>query len=84
MADPTNIQGMRVAILATDGVEDAELREPRKALEAAGARTTLFAPKAGNIQSFNHHDKADQFKVDAPMNEADPAKFDAVLLPGGL
>lgn len=83
MADANNIQGMRVAILASDGVEDAELREPRKALEAAGARTTLFAPKAGSIQSFNHHDQADQFKVDAPLSEADPAKFDAVLLPGG-
>lgn len=83
MAEAMNIQGMRVAILATDGVEDAELREPRKALEAAGARTTLFAPKAGAIQSFNHHDQADQFKVDAPLNEADPAKFDALLLPGG-
>src|SRR5215469_9473204 len=83
MADANRIQGMRVAILASDGVEDAELREPRKALEAAGAKTTLFAPKAGSIESFNHHDKADQFKVDAPMNEADPAKFDAVLLPGG-
>ena len=83
MAEAMNIQGMRVAILATDGVEDAELREPRKALEAAGARTTLFAPKAGAIQSFKHHDQADQFKVDAPLNEADPAKFDALLLPGG-
>ena len=83
MAGAKNIQGMHVAILATDGVEDAELREPRKALEAAGARTTLFAPKAGAIQSFKHHDKADQFKVDAPLNEADPAKFDALLLPGG-
>jgi protease I len=83
MADATDIQGMRVAILATDGVEDSELREPRKALEAAGAHTTLFAPKAGSIQSFKHHDKADQFKVDAPLNEADPTKFDAVLLPGG-
>jgi protease I len=83
MAEAKNIQGMRVAILASDGVEDSELREPRKALEEAGARTTLFAPKAGSIQSFKHHDKADQFKVDALLNEADPVKFDALLLPGG-
>jgi protease I len=74
---------MRVAILATDGVEDSELREPRRALENAGARTTLFAPKTGEIQSFKHHDKADKFHVDMTLAEADPARFDAVLLPGG-
>ena len=78
-----NLQGMRVAILATDGVEDAELREPRTALEQAGAEITLFAPKQGEIQSFEHHDKADRFKVDRTLNEADPEEFDAVLLPGG-
>jgi len=83
MAEAKKLQGMRVAILATDGVEDSELREPRKALEAAGAQTTLFAPKAGSIESFQHHDKVDQFKVDAPLNEADPARFDGLLLPGG-
>lgn len=77
------LQGARVAILATDGVEDAELREPRKALDEAGAQTTLFAPKEGSIQSFKHHDKADTFKVDASLNQADASQFDAVLLPGG-
>ena len=77
------LQGMRVAILATDGVEDAELREPRKALEQAGAETTLFAPKDGTIQSFKHYDKADTFKVNSTLANADPSKFDAVLLPGG-
>lgn len=77
------LEGMRVAILATDGVEDAELREPRKALDEAGAKTTLFAPKEGAIQSFKHHDKADTFKVDISLNQADPSQFDAVLLPGG-
>ena len=77
------LEGMRVAILATDGVEDAELREPRKALEEAGAKTTLFTPKEGSIQSFKHHDKADTFKVDRSLSQADAAQFDAVLLPGG-
>lgn len=79
----TKLEGMRVAILASDGVEDAELREPQKALEAAGAKTTLFAPKAGSIHSFKHHDKADTFKVDKTLTQADPSQFDAVLLPGG-
>lgn len=78
-----NLQGMRVAILATDGVEDAELREPRKALEEAGAKTTLFAPKSGKISSMNHQDKAAQYDVDRTLEEADAGEFDAVLLPGG-
>jgi protease I len=81
--DQQTLQGMRVAILAADGVEDAELREPRKALDEAGAETTLFAPKEGTIQSFKHHDKADKFKVDNTLANADASHFDAVLLPGG-
>ena len=77
------LRGMRVAILATDGVEDSELREPRKALREAGAETKLFAPKEGSIQSFKHHDKADTFNVDMTLAQADPSQFDGVLLPGG-
>jgi protease I len=77
------LQGMRVAILATDGVEDSELREPRNALEQLGSEITLIAPKQGKIQSFKHYDKADQFKVDRTLLEADSSGFDAVLLPGG-
>jgi len=83
MADNKNLQGMRVAILATDGVEHVELREPRKALDAAGATTTLFAPKAGKIISMNHMDKADNFDVGSTLEQADASEFDAVLLPGG-
>lgn len=79
----THLTGMRVAILAMDGVEKVELIEPRKALEQAGAKTTLFSPKKGKIQSLNHMDKAEQIEVDATLEEANPANFDAVLLPGG-
>ena len=82
MADK-NLNGFRVAILATDGVEDVELKEPRNALDEAGARTTLFAPKAGNIYSMNHHDKAAQYDVDQTLDHARADEFDAVLLPGG-
>lgn len=82
MADK-NLNGLRVAILATDGVEDVELKEPRNALDEAGARTTLFAPKAGNIYSMNHHDKAAQYDVDQTLDHARADEFDAVLLPGG-
>jgi protease I len=83
MAENTNLQGLRVAILATDGVEDAELREPRKALNDAGAVTTLFAPKSSKIVSLNHMDKADTFDVDSTLEQAKASEFDAVLLPGG-
>lgn len=82
MADK-NLEGLRVAILATDGVEDAELKEPRKALDEAGATTILFAPKAGKIYSMNHHDKAAQYDVDQSLDQARAEQFDAVLLPGG-
>ena len=82
MADE-NLEGLRVAILATDGVEDAELKEPRKALDEAGATTILFAPKAGKIYSMNHHDKAAQYHVDQSLDQARAEQFDAVLLPGG-
>ena len=83
MTENQTLNRLRVAILATDGVEDAELRQPREALNQAGAKTTLIAPKEGTIQSFNHFDKADKYKVDAILGNADPRQFDAVLLPGG-
>jgi protease I len=78
-----SLSGMRVSILATDGVEDAELRQPREALGKAGAKTTLFAPKAGKIYSMKHHDKAAEYDVDATLDQADAKDFDAVFLPGG-
>ncbi|MCU1269813.1 MAG: type 1 glutamine amidotransferase [Acidobacteriaceae bacterium] len=83
MAQQTSLEGIRVAILLTDGVEDAELKEPRKALDQAGAKTTLFAPKSGKIYSMNHHDKAAQYDVDETLDRARSQEFDAVLLPGG-
>ena len=83
MAEKTSLEGMRVAILLTDGVEDLELKEPRRALDQAGAKTTLFAPKSGKIYSMNHHDKAAQYDVDETLDRARSEEFDAVLLPGG-
>src|SRR6266536_2525869 len=77
------LHGLRVAILATDGVEDSELREPRQALDNAGAHTTLIAPKQGQIYSMRHHDKAEKYNVELTLDQADPGQFDAVLLPGG-
>jgi len=81
----TNIklEGMRVAILATDDFEQAELVEPRKALEEAGARTTVIAPKAGKIRAFKHDQLVGEVDVDMVLSDASAEDFDAVLIPGG-
>lgn len=73
----------RVAILVTDDFEQAELVEPKKALEQAGATTKIIAPKSGKVQGMNHDEKADTFPVDLTLEQANPNEFDAVLLPGG-
>ena len=77
------LSGLRVAAILTDGVEQVELLEPKKALENAGAKVTVISPKAGQLQGFKHHDKADKIPVDMELSKANPADFDAVLLPGG-
>ena len=78
------LKGRRVAILATDGVEQVELTEPRKALDAAGAVTHVIAPKGGTIQAMNHDDKGDQIAVDRVLADAHASEYDALLLPGGV
>ena len=78
------LQGKTIAILATDGVEQVELTEPRRALERAGAKTHLVAPKAGEIQGFNHLDKGDRFSVDRALEHAHADDYDALMLPGGV
>ncbi len=78
------LKGHKVAILATDGVEQVELIEPRKALDAAGAVTHLISPKEGSIQGMNHDEKADMLPVDRPLSEVRASEYDALLLPGGV
>ena len=78
------LQGKRIAIIAADMVEQVELVEPRKALEAAGAKTELLSIKPGTIQGFNHFDKADVHEVDKLVEEADASDYDALLIPGGV
>ncbi len=80
----TKLNGRKVAILVTDGFEQVELTKPREALEAAGATTSILAPKSGKVQGMNHDEKGDQFDVDRKIADSDPADFDAVLLPGGV
>jgi len=81
--DQERDEAYHVAILATDGVEEVELTEPAKALGQAGAKVTVIAPHGGRIQAFNHFDKGDQIPVDLTLDQADPNRYDAVLLPGG-
>jgi protease I len=78
------IQGKKVAFLLTDGVEQIEYTEPRKAVEAAGGEAQLVSLDPGTIQGFNHLDKGDTFKVDLTVKEADPNDFDGLVLPGGV
>ncbi|HLG71919.1 MAG TPA: type 1 glutamine amidotransferase domain-containing protein, partial [Chloroflexota bacterium] len=82
MADKP-LEGVRVAILCATDFEQAEMTEPRKALQDAGAETVLISPKGGEIEGMNHDVKKDKFKVDLALADADPKDFDAVLLPGG-
>ncbi|AVS61650.1 protease [Paracidovorax avenae] len=81
--NPSNA-GRRVALLVTDGFEQAELAGPRDALQRAGFDAQIVAPKPGQVQGFNHVDKADRFDVDQTLDQASPDTFDAVVLPGGV
>ena len=78
------LEGRKVAILATDGVEQVELVEPRKALEEAGATVHLVSDKSGEIQGMNHHDKGDKLPVDRTLADASASDYDALMLPGGV
>ena len=82
MAD--KLQGKRVAFLATDMVEQVELTEPWKAVENAGGTPELVSLEEGEIQGFNHYDKADTFKVDRTVEEASADDYDALVIPGGV
>jgi protease I len=77
------IDGMRVAILVTTDFEQIEMTEPRKALDAAGAKTMLISTERDETNGFHHDRMGDSFKVDLPLEQANPDDFDAVLVPGG-
>ncbi|HLK63871.1 MAG TPA: type 1 glutamine amidotransferase domain-containing protein [Bryobacteraceae bacterium] len=81
---PERLDGYRVAILVTDGFEQVEMTEPRKALQQAGAKTTLIAPEKSSVQGMNHDEKGEKFPVDLKLESASSSEFDALLLPGGV
>lgn len=81
----SELNGLRVAfVTANEGVEQAELAAPWQAVKDAGGTPELLAPEASTVQGFNHLDKADTFPVDRSVKEADPADYDALVLPGGV
>ncbi|MDR5778881.1 type 1 glutamine amidotransferase [Caballeronia sp. LZ065] len=79
-----SLNGCKVAILAVDGFEQAELVEPQRALEEAGAQVHVISQKAGQIQGFRHVDKGDKVDVDITLDAANAGDYDAVVLPGGV
>ena len=81
---PGKLDGKRIAILATDGVEQVELIEPRKALDDAGATTELVSFEDGEIQGFDHLDHADKLKVDRKLADVSAEDYDGLLIPGGV
>jgi len=78
------LQGKRVAFLAADMVEQVELTEPWKAVKDEGGTPELVSLKEGEIQGFNHYDKADTYKVDRTVEEARADDYDALVIPGGV
>jgi protease I len=83
MADELN--GKKIAFLtANEGVEEVELTAPRKAVEGAGAETELLAPEAGEVQAFNHLDKAETYSVDKVVGDVSADDYDGLVLPGGV
>jgi protease I len=84
MADQS-LKGLRVAILATDGFEQSELLEPRKALSAASAESDVVSLKAGGkLRGWNHKEWGQEVAVDEGLDQVDPEDYDALLLPGGV
>jgi protease I len=78
------LKGKKVAILSTDGFEQSELFEPKKALEQAGASVQVISLKAGEIKGWNEKNWGDSIQVDAVLGEIDAEQFDALMLPGGV
>jgi protease I len=78
------LEGLKVAILVTDGFEQVELVRPQKALVLAGAETFVVSPRPDRVRGWNFTSWGDEIPVDVPLVEARPQEFDALLLPGGV
>lgn len=79
----TSLTGKKIAIVATDGFEQVELTEPKKALDEAGAKTEVLSVKPDKIKGWNHADWGKTVNVDGLVKDAKPEEYDALVLPGG-
>lgn len=77
------LKGLKIAILVTDGFEQVEMTEPRKALEEAGAQTFIISPQKEKVKGWQKTDWGEEFHVDVPLEKANPDNYDALQLPGG-
>jgi protease I len=80
----STLKGKKIAIVATDGFEQSELMEPRKAFDAAGATTVVIAPRSGEIKGWKSKQWGESVKVDKTLENANPNDYDALVLPGGV
>lgn len=78
------LQNIKVAILATDGFEQVELTEPRDALKKAGATVHIISPESGSIKAWDEDDWGISVDVDKTLDQASPADYDTLVLPGGV
>jgi protease I len=81
---PQRLDGRRIAAIVTNGFEESELLDPKKALEDAGARVDVVAPEAGKVRGWKHHQWAEEVVVDQTLDDADVEDYDGLLLPGGV
>jgi len=79
-----SLRGKKVAMLVANGFEQAELLEPRKALQDAGAETLVISPEKTQVKGWNKTDWGEQVKVDVNLDSANPSDYDAIVLPGGV
>ena len=79
-----SLSGIKVAILVTDGFEQSELTEPKKALEEAGAQALIISPAGKQVRGWKHTEWGDRFPVEVALDEAQPSDYAALLLPGGV
>lgn len=79
-----DIKGLRVAILVADGFEQIELTEPKKALDQAGAQTSIISPVKGKVKGWKSKNWGDEFPVDEELSQVSAEDYDALLLPGGV
>jgi protease I len=78
------LDGKKIAVLFTDGVEQVELDKPVDGIKNEGAEVTYLTLEAGEVQAFNHLDHGDKIKVDNEVSDADASDYDGLLLPGGV